>query len=216
MAASGDHVIVAGRTLAKLEELSEKYETVSCIECDIADSASLDNLSGKVTETFGVPQVLTITAGVQCETRTLESLTEAKFQELLDINVAGVFGILKRFVPMMREQPDGHIVLISSIAGTNPSPAGGLGYAACKHALVGMVNTLRLEKANKMLRFSIISPGPTDTPFVRYRAAPVPESVKAKMLTADAVAKAVAFVASLPYPAFVEDLKILPVDFPVN
>ncbi len=84
------------------------------------------------------------------------SIEEAKAQ--FETNFFGVARMVKRVLPIMREQRGGTIINISSAAGLTPTPFGGY-YAASKFALEGYTETLRYEVSAFNIRVALVEPG---------------------------------------------------------
>ena len=77
---------------------------------------------------------------------------------MIDINIKGTLFMLKTFLPGMRQRNSGHVINVSSIAGTETTPLSGV-FSATKHALNAITDTIRMELADTKVRVSSISPG---------------------------------------------------------
>ena len=131
------------------------------------------------------------------------------FDEVMAVNVRGVFLGLKHAMATMRVRGGGSIVIVSSIAGIKARNTHNSAYVASKHAEVGLMRTAALEGAPHGIRVNVVLPGPTDTEMVRRieesRSPGAPERTRATLLaqlplkrygTAQEVAQVIAFVAS--------------------
>lgn len=87
----------------------------------------------------------------------VESLTVEGVRRQLDVNVVGVFAVTKAFLPLVRAAR-GRVVVVGSISGRVAWPFNGA-YAASKHAVRGMVESLRLEQRGFGVRVALIEPG---------------------------------------------------------
>jgi 3-hydroxy acid dehydrogenase / malonic semialdehyde reductase len=118
--------------------------------------------------------------------------------------------VLRAFVPAMLER-GGHVVTVGSIADHVAFP-GNAAYAASKFGLRGLHETLKAEYAGTGLRFTLVSPGPTDTtlwdPVDPDRRPDLPN--RAGMLQAGDVADAVLFAVTRPNRVNVELLWVMP------
>jgi NAD(P)-dependent dehydrogenase (short-subunit alcohol dehydrogenase family) len=85
------------------------------------------------------------------------------WNRVFDVNLRGVANGVQAAYPVMLEQGFGHIVNTASMAGLMPAP-GTVGYAATKHAVVGLSNSLRIEAARFGVRVSVLCPGVVETP----------------------------------------------------
>ncbi|PRP73690.1 short-chain dehydrogenase/reductase SDR, partial [Planoprotostelium fungivorum] len=134
--------------------------------------------------------------------------------QMIDVNVKGVFTILKAFLPGFMERKKGDIINISSVAGLEGYP-GGSGYCATKHAVQGLTEALRKEVVATPLRICSICPGLVETEFSQVRFGGDQEKAKnvykgIEALTAADVADTVAYVVSRPAHVQISDLVIMP------
>ncbi|GHJ05415.1 short-chain dehydrogenase [Streptomyces olivaceus] len=124
-----------------------------------ADARSLPDIDRAVDEArsrFGTLDLLFLNAGVS-RPGPVESIDEAAFDDLFDINVKGNFFTLQKALPLLRE---GSCVVFTVGAGE------GIGAAvtAAKGALLPLVRSLALELATRRIRVNAVSPGLIDTP----------------------------------------------------
>ncbi|MBZ6086017.1 SDR family oxidoreductase [Streptomyces olivaceus] len=124
-----------------------------------ADARSLPDIDRAVDEArsrFGTLDLLFLNAGVS-RPGPVESIDEAAFDDLFDINVKGNFFTLQKALPLLRE---GSCVVFTVGAGE------GIGAAvtAAKGALLPLVRSLALELAPRRIRVNAVSPGLIDTP----------------------------------------------------
>ena len=86
-----------------------------------------------------------------------------RFKKLMDVNVIGAVAVTKAFIPMIRNNNAGRIVFIGSISGLFALP-GLSAYAASKHAIEAIADSLRIELYPFNIPVSIIEPGNVETP----------------------------------------------------
>lgn len=179
------------------------------LQCDVSLERDVQRAADTVLATVGAPDILVNNAGGFL-LKPLADTTPAEFQQQLDVNLVGAFLVLRAFVPTMTER-GGHVVTVGSIADHVAFP-GNAAYAASKFGLRGLHETLRAEYAGKNLRFTLLSPGPTDTtlwdPVDPDRRDDLPN--RKAMLQATDVAEAVLFVVTRPPRATIELLRVMP------
>jgi NADP-dependent 3-hydroxy acid dehydrogenase YdfG len=179
------------------------------LKADVSREADVRRAADTVLGTVGPPDILVNNAGVFL-LKPLADTSSAEFEEQLDVNLLGAFHMLRAFVPAMAER-GGHVVTIGSVADHVAFP-GNAAYAASKHGLRGLHETLKAEYAGKGLRLTLISPGPTDTtlwdPVDPDRREDLPS--RAGMLQPSDVAEAVLFVVTRPARANIELLRVMP------
>ena len=179
------------------------------LKCDVTLERDVRHAADTVLATVGAPDILVNNAGGFL-LKPLADTTPAEFQQQLDVNLVGAFLVLRAFVPTMTER-GGHVVTVGSVADHVAFP-GNAAYAASKFGLRGLHETLRAEYAGKNLRFTLLSPGPTDTtlwdPVDPDRRDDLPN--RTAMLQATDVAEALLFVVTRPARATIELMRVMP------
>jgi SDR family mycofactocin-dependent oxidoreductase len=164
--------LVAGYPGATEEDLAE---TVSLVEAqgrrivasvaDVRDFAGLSSAFQKGLSEFGRLDVVVANAGIFKFARMWETEL-SDWQDVIDVNLTGVFHTLKATVPTLIEQGHGgSIILISSAAGLVGRPFVGA-YAAAKHGVTGLCRTLALELGEHNIRVNSIHPASVPTPMI--------------------------------------------------
>lgn len=130
---------------------------VQFVEMDVQDDASVQRGIQLVMDRAQRIDVLVNNAGVAMLGAAEEtSIDEAKW--MFETNVFGILRTSKAVLPYMRAQRSGRIVNVSSVLGFLPAPYMGL-YAAAKHAVEGMSETLDHEVRQFGIRVSLVEPG---------------------------------------------------------
>jgi 3-oxoacyl-[acyl-carrier protein] reductase len=91
--------------------------------------------------------------------KPLDTVSEAEWKTLFDVNVNGAFYFAQAVAPAMKARKSGRIVNISSGAGLGPSLTGIQGYASAKHALVGLTRQLAHELGPHGITVNSVAPG---------------------------------------------------------
>ncbi|MCK6580234.1 MAG: SDR family oxidoreductase [Anaerolineae bacterium] len=112
-------------------------------------------------------------AGVGGTLARLHDKTEDEWEQVIGVNLKGVWLCLKYEIPVMLRQGGGAVVNMASVAGLVGFPRGGI-YSASKHGVIGLTRSAALENARRGLRINAVCPAFTDTPMVRemFEAAP--------------------------------------------
>ncbi|WP_229416095.1 2,3-dihydro-2,3-dihydroxybenzoate dehydrogenase [Pseudoduganella armeniaca] len=132
---------------------------------DVTDRARIAVVCQQLLTELPRIDVLVNAAGI-LRLGTLDSTTVEDWQASFDINVSGVFYLLRELMPQFRKQGAGSIVNVASNAARVPR-MNMLAYCASKSALVGMSHCAALELAQYGVRCNVVSPGSTDTPMLR-------------------------------------------------
>ena len=153
----GCRVFGTVRNVAKTKPLSG----VELVEMDVRDDASVKRAIQAIIDKTKRIDVLVNNAGVTLLGAVEEtSVTEA--QSLFDTNVFGILRTTRAVLPQMRAQRSGRIVNISSVLGFIPAPYMGL-YAASKHAVEGLSESLDHEVRKFGIRVVLVEPAYTRT-----------------------------------------------------
>ncbi len=142
-----------------LQDKGYDPETVLEVPCNVTKLADCENVVSEVLKKWGKIDVEVITAGI-IRHLPIDEMTEKDWQDVIDVNLTGVFNSMKAVVPTMKEKKYGHIVVISSIGGRTGRPGVGVNYAASKAGVNGMVINLAYNLAPYGITVNSIAPGP--------------------------------------------------------
>jgi len=131
---------------------------------DVTSEAQWIDVVRETEAVFGPVSVLVNNAGV-VGVGALESMAEAEFRRVIDINLIAVFLGMKSVIPSLKRAGGGSIINISSVAGL-VGTAGTIAYTASKFAVRGMSKTAALELAADKIRVNSIHPGLIRTPMI--------------------------------------------------
>ncbi|MBU2326107.1 MAG: SDR family oxidoreductase [Alphaproteobacteria bacterium] len=161
-AALGDHVVVT--------DILEKQgqETVEAITAaggsaefhvyDVRSTDATDRLVADVEARHGRIDVIVANAGIAHRT-PLAALTDEKWDLTFDIDLKGIFRLVRAAAPGMRQRRSGSIIALSSIMGVAYGWDEHVHYSAAKSGVVGLVRGLAVEMAREGVRVNGIAPG---------------------------------------------------------
>ena len=137
-------------------------------ETDVRDSAAVQAMVSAGVAELGRLDIAVANAGVCGFGKTWE-LTDQQWEEMIGVDLTGVFKTLRAVTPHMIEQGSGRIVATSSMGGRmgNPNLAH---YVAAKWGVIGLVKTLALEVADKGITVNAVCPATVDTGMVHNPA----------------------------------------------
>ncbi|MEU1287772.1 SDR family oxidoreductase [Kitasatospora sp. NPDC005856] len=154
MAADGDRVAVGHRG-------GDVPEGFLGVRCEVTDQASVDEALETVAREQGPVEVLVANAGITRDTLLLR-MDDKAFDEVLDVNLRGVFRTVRAASSTMLAERRGRIVLLSSALGFLGSP-GQTNYAATKTALLGFARSLAWELGPRGITVNLVAPGIIET-----------------------------------------------------
>ena len=129
---------------------------------DYREPASIEALVTAVLERTGGTLGALYNNGAHAQPGAVEDLPVSALREQFEANFFGWHDLTRRIVPVMRKQGHGRIVHCSSILGLVPGLWRGA-YVASKHAVEGLMLTLRMELAGSGIHVSLIEPGPIES-----------------------------------------------------
>ncbi len=211
-AAVAERLGAEGARVVRLARTLTEHTSAARVDfpCDVTDAARVEAVAGRVRRQVGVPDLLVNNAGAFLLAPFGETAL-ADFDAQVGANLRGPWLVARAFVPAMEEAGKGLVVTIGSVADHVPYP-GNTAYAASKYALRGLHETLRAEYRGSGVRFTLVSPGPTDTaawdpvnPDARPGFTP-----RSRMLRPADVAEAVLFAATRPAHVELDWLRLGP------
>ena len=141
-----------------------EHENFLSVTADVGDAQQVKEAYSQTIERFGQEIAILINnAGLGFES-DFETLDEDKWHLMFRTNVDSIFYCSRLVIPQMKNMQEGHIVNISSIAGTN-GIAGMAAYCGTKHAVRGLSHSMFKELRNWDIKVSTIYPGSTNTHF---------------------------------------------------
>ncbi|GAK01760.1 3-ketoacyl-ACP reductase [Geomicrobium sp. JCM 19055] len=164
-AKEGIHVGLIGRTMENLENVAKELEqydvNVSAATAYVSNLSEMEEAFNHITSDLGTIDILINNAGIGKFGGFLE-LSPDEFQEIINVNLNGVYNATRLALPAMIEQKAGDIINISSTAGTKGAPVTSA-YSASKYAVMGLTESLMLEVRKHNVRVSALTPSTVAT-----------------------------------------------------
>ncbi|WP_232716413.1 SDR family NAD(P)-dependent oxidoreductase [Gordonia metallireducens] len=172
----GDNVAATTRSTDRLIEALADVDTsrILPLQVSLADEAEVTAAVAATQDLFGGIDVVVNNAGYGF-LAAVEEVTDAEARDMFDVQIFGVWNVLRAALPHMRERRSGHIINVSSVLGLTTFPGWGL-YCAGKFALEGLTESLAAEVAEFDIAVNLIEPGYMRTDFLRPASLGLPES----------------------------------------
>ena len=168
-AREGASLMLSDSDRASLEETQSLIQAAGGVSelktADVSKNDDVEELVSAVVERFGGIHGAFNNAGVEGQAASLTRWSEEAFDSTIAVNVKGVWLCLKYQIPAMLTTGGGSIVNTASAAGL-VGVRGSSGYAASKHAVVGLSKVAAVEFSRKGVRVNAVCPGMIDTPML--------------------------------------------------
>ena len=159
----GARVVVTGRSKAGLDSAQKELgKGAVVVSSDARSLTDIDALASRVKAEFDTFDLLFVNAGFSIRA-PLESLTEAIYDEMFNLNAKGPLFAVQKLAPLINR--GGSIAFTTSIANAKGMP-GNATYGAAKAALQSFARTLATELIPREIRVNAVTPGPIDTPIL--------------------------------------------------
>jgi 3-hydroxy acid dehydrogenase/malonic semialdehyde reductase len=224
--AHGHKVIALGRRQERLDAIkaslpADQQKRLLTLSVDVCDSAKVDTLASALPAEFANVSVLVNNAGLALGLEPAHQAFLSDWDRMIDTNIKGLVHMSRAFLPGMVERKRGHVINLGSVAANYPYPGGNV-YGGTKAFVKQFSLNLRADLIGTPVRVTCIEPGMcagTEFSNVRFKgdddkADKVYAGVKA--LSANDVAEAIYWSATLPSHMNINVLELMPVQQAFN
>jgi len=193
--------VVADVNVALAEETAQEIKKgggkATTLKIDMRDKANIE----AAAQSLGALDALVVTPSINVR-KPLLDLTDEEFDRVVDLNLKGVFRVLRAFAPAMAARGKGSIVAFSSVRAQVVEPGQGV-YAATKAGTLQMIRALAAELGPSGVRLNAVAPGVVETPLTKqiieneaWRRAYADKSMLKRWASPAEMAGAMAFLCS--------------------
>jgi NAD(P)-dependent dehydrogenase (short-subunit alcohol dehydrogenase family) len=175
----GAAVTIVGRDEGRLARATEQLAShgeVHAAAGDVSKMADASRVVDSGVERFGGLDYVFCNAGIP-GVAPIEDLTEELWDQVLGVNLKGIYTIVRASVPHLKQRGGGAIVTTGSEAGITGQPDLAA-YCASKGGVINLTRALALELIPSNIRVNCLSPGITDTPMCQAEAEMAPDPAK--------------------------------------
>lgn len=203
LAAQGARVIIAARSIDKLERLADELEEqggeVLPLQLDLADPEKVGEALKALPDRFSETDILVNNAGITADNIFARMKLE-QWEQVLQVNLTGAFAVTRALCRGMMRRRWGRIISVSSVVGLMGN-AGQVNYAAAKAGLVGFSKALAREVAARDVTVNVVAPGFIETAMTdqipeKHRQALLEAIPLGRLGAVEDIAAAVAYLAS--------------------
>lgn len=203
----GDHVVLLARDAGRAREIAAEHPGATTLVGDLAQPGRLSWALSKQALPERIDSIVHV-AGV-VDLGPVADLPSALWEQQLAVNLVGPAELTRLLLPMLRVAR-GRIVFVNSGAGLH-AHAGWSAYAASKHGLRALADSLRAEEAEHGVRVTSVYPGRTATPMQeRVHQQEGRDYDPSRFIMAESVATTILTALDLPDDAALTDLTIRP------
>lgn len=170
----GAHVVVNDINVDDAKKVSQKIVSMGRravpIKADVSNKDQVDTMVREALKEFGTIDILVNNAGIGGCSRLVKDIPEDSWDQVMSINLKGVFLCCQAVIPIMLNKNRGKIVNIASLAGRRMSYLGGADYTASKYGVIGLSHHLAYELAYHRINVNVVCPGATLTPLAEGKA----------------------------------------------
>jgi NADP-dependent 3-hydroxy acid dehydrogenase YdfG len=214
----GHRLILTARRLEKLEQLRNELSgkcPVHILPLDVRDRAAVEKTVASLPGDFKAVDVLVNNAGLALGLEPSHKVDIEDWEVMVDTNVKGLMYCTRAILPGMVERNHGHVVNISSTAGTWPYPGGNV-YGGTKAFVTQFSRNLRADLLGTRVRVTCIQPGMAETEFSNVRFKGNDEAADkvydgTEPMSATDIAEAVAWVVNRPAHLNINSIEMMPV-----
>jgi len=181
LAATGANIVINYVTSADAaNELANEIREIGLqaliVQADVTDYDQVTEMIKQTMDTFGKIDILVNNAGITRD-KTLKNMTKQHWDDVIHVNLSGLFNCTQQVLPFMLERKSGRIVNISSFVAL----AGNIGqsnYATTKAGIIGFTKSVALEVSRHGITVNAVCPGFTETDMLMN----VPEKIRERIL----------------------------------
>lgn len=182
-----------------IKEIESKGVKAVAIQGDVSSFENAKKIIDGAIENLGSVDILVNNAGITKDSLIMR-MKEEEFDQVIEVNLKGVFNCVKHAVPVMMKQRSGRIINISSVVGLSGN-AGQANYAAAKAGIIGLTKSIAKEIASRGVTVNAIAPGFIATDMTDVLSDKVKETIKdniplKRLGNPEDIADAAAFLAS--------------------
>ena len=168
----GWQVAASARRESLLNDLNKSNPNIHAFVLDVKDEKSVRNVFQNILQKFETLDICVFATGIH-DPEAEKKLSSEKIREIMETNFFGTLNCIMAVNSFFREKKDGHIAIVSSVAGYRGLPAAS-GYCASKAALTSLAESLYFDFKRKNVKVSLISPGFIKTPMTDKNTFPMP------------------------------------------
>jgi NAD(P)-dependent dehydrogenase (short-subunit alcohol dehydrogenase family) len=192
-ARAGAKVVAVDRDEAGVRRVADAVVAANgdaiAVTADVTRAADVQSYVKAALDAYGTIDCFFNNAGIEGELKSIVDYDDDVFDQIMSVNVKGVYLGLKHVLPVMLANKSGAVVNTASVAGITGTPLMPA-YCASKHAVIGITKVASGEVARQGVRVNCVCPGPVQTRMI--------DSVEAQISPGDPAAAKARYQSGLP------------------
>jgi len=167
-AREGAGILLVDRNEEMLEKAVQSFQEgqINYVVADVTNADHTQRFKQAAIDLYGGIDIFVANAGIEGVVKPITDYPSEVFDNVIKVNVRGVWLGLKYIIPEIKRRGGGSIVITSSDGGIKGA-AGVSAYVASKHAVIGIMRTAALECAPMGIRVNTVNPSPIESPMMR-------------------------------------------------
>lgn len=218
-AAEGATLALMGRREEVLERVATEiaqarregdHAPAKAVPLDVSQRGAVNRTTGQLLAQWGRVDILVNNAGLNIPGRRLHDMKPEDWDLVVGVNLTGAYNMIAAALPSMRTQGGGLVINVSSMAGKRVSGLTGAAYAASKHGMNALSETINQEEWPHGIRATALCPGEVNTEILDRRPVPVSPEDRERLIAAEDLAEAVRFVSALHPRTSIPEILLMP------
>lgn len=215
LAKEGVTVYLSGRRIPELEAVADAINSgggkAAILPLDIVDAEGCYRVVEDILSRHGRLDITVNSAGLNKPKRRWRDIDQASFHDVVDVDLKGAFNVCHAALKPMRAQRDGLIINVSSMASQGRSGGvSGFAYAAAKHGMNVLNESINDEHAHMGVRACALCPGEVATEILDKRPKPPSPEERARMVQEEDVGNTIVFISKMPPHVCLNEIHISP------
>jgi NADP-dependent 3-hydroxy acid dehydrogenase YdfG len=215
LAGAGVMVVLSGRRVSQLEKVAEQIAAAGgkaeVEPLDIVDAEASNGVVERIVARHGQLDMLVNSAGLNRPKRRWRDIDHQSWNDIIDVDLTGAFNVCYAALMVMRPQRDGLIINVSSMASQGRTGGvSGFPYAAAKHGLNVMNESINYENCHLGIRACALCPGEVATEILDLRPKPPSQEERARMIQEQDMGETILFIARMPPHVCLTEIQITP------
>lgn len=205
----GVNLALIARNKEKLEQVKKQIKgmKVKVYPCDVKELSEVKSTVKKIISDFKNVDILLNIAGIWQKKMSIEDIDEQTINDVISTNLTGLIQLTRLIIPILKKQPEGAVINISSMTGVK-FPPGQSVYAATKWGVRGFTEVIREDLRETSIKVAGIYQAGVKTNMFFKTGEKFPDGVYEKFMEPKDLANIIVFMLSQPPHIWMEEVRV--------